>query len=116
MIKLHRLVNRLAQCEVGDTLINAVASSLLGQIDDGYRLGFPMITGHGRLLQCVTVLAVATDPRLKCIRQLQVPADATHVLVFLAFTSEREWEAQAKQMAVLFPEQADKPVSVISTE
>jgi hypothetical protein len=107
--KLHRLVNRLAEAKGGERFINALTSALLGQIEDGYRLTFPVLMGDDGPMRCVALLALTSDFRLKAIRQLQVPSEATHVLVFLAFASESEWLKQADAFARLFPEQPDKP-------
>jgi hypothetical protein len=108
-VRLHRLLNKLAEMQVGDGFINALASALLEQMEAGYRLTFPVVIGQGRIVQCVALLARASDRRLKAIRQLAVPAEVTHVLVFLAFASEHEWLKQASLIKRLFPEQPDKP-------
>jgi hypothetical protein len=66
---------------------------------------FSVFAGQGRPLLCVVLLAQASDPRLRAFRSLDLSPDATHVLLFLAFSSESEWEKEARQMAKLFPEQ-----------
>ncbi len=113
-VRLHRLLNKLAEADVGDGFINSLASAMTEQMEDGYRLTFPVVKTHGRILQCVALLAPASDRRLKAIRQLQVTPGATHVLVFLAFESEPQWLEQANQMTRLFPEQPGKPELVIA--
>jgi len=105
MIRLHRLLNKAAESKIESDLLEAMIFALLDQMEDGYRLAFPEVTGGEQVLRCVALLALASDPRLRAIRQLRVPRGATHVLIFLAFTSESEWLKQADQMAMLFPEQ-----------
>ena len=114
VVKLHRMLNALAQAEVGDDVMETMVSALMKQMEDGYRLAFPILAGSGRVLLCVALLARANDPRLKAVRQLRVSGEATHVLIFLAFASEREWVKQATQMSRLFPEQPDKPEWMIA--
>jgi hypothetical protein len=108
------MLNKLAETEVGDGLINSMVSALMKQMEGGYRLAFPVVKGHRRILRCVALLAPASDRRLKAIRQLQVTPGATHVVVFLAFESEPQWLEQANQMTRLFPEQPGKPELVIA--
>ncbi len=114
--RLQRMLNRLAETEMADDAINALASALLEQMEDGYRLTFPIVMCHGRTLQCVALLARATDRRLRAIRELRVAPQATHVFVFHAFASEHEWLEQATQMTRLFPEQPDKPERVVGVK
>jgi hypothetical protein len=116
-VKLHRMLNKLAETKVGDSFIGAITSAMLEQMEDGYRLAFPIfVDPHKLILQCVALLARANDPRLKAIRQLQISQKANHVLVFQAFASSNEWLKQATQMAKLFPEQPDKPELVITED
>ncbi len=116
MVKIHRMWNKLAETKVGNDFSGATISALLKQMEDGYRVAFPIFMDQGQVIHCVALLALANDPRLRAIRQLEVAVDATHVFVFLAFPSEKEWLKQAIQIAKLFPEQPGKPELIIATK
>jgi hypothetical protein len=112
-VSLHKVVNRLVESKIDNDMVEDMISRLLPQMKDGYRLAFPCFITGKQILQSVVLLALASDPRLKGIRQLQVPSDATHVLVFLAFDSNEKWLQQANKIVRLFPEQPDAPEFVI---
>ena len=106
MIKLHRLINRLVQEHVDDDTLNATTGTMLSQMRDGYRLGFPVFVADRRVLFGIALVTEAHDARLRAIRQLSsIDPNATHVVVILAYAEEKEWLEQASQIKRLFPEQ-----------
>jgi hypothetical protein len=113
MVRLYRVLNRLAQTSISDNTINALASSLLQHMEDGYRLVFPILMHNDNVLQCVALLALADDPRWETIREWKVTAGATHVLLFFAFASEDLWFKHVTHLARLFPEQPEKTEFII---
>ena len=108
MVKLHRFINAVVKNNIENGFINNLVTALLNEMEDGYRVVFPALQNKGRVVQCVALLALAHDPRLKSIRQLIIPSEATHVLVMMGFQSENEWLQCATQVTKMFPEQPSK--------
>jgi hypothetical protein len=112
--QVHRMINSLALAALGDGFINALMSEMGNQMQNGYRLAFPMFSGRDAgLLRCIALLTTASEPRLRAVRDLQIVPGATHVFLLSAYDSEAEWLWHASRIATIFPEQPDAPMICI---
>lgn len=103
-MKIYFVRNRAAE-RLGDDAYPEVLNMFTRQLENGYRVAFPVVRKFGKVTQTVALLARSDDSRLKCVKELSPSSDSTHVFCLWAFGNHGEWLRFATQIIAVFPDQ-----------
>jgi len=105
-MRIYAVLNKLAESFGAK---QEVIETLVPELKDGYTIKFPLLAMQNRVVYSVALLfdnATFSGANLRGVEGIAVniPTDATHTVVFLAFHKEKQYLRQCKKLTKYFPE------------
>ena len=113
--RLHLVMNTLWREQVPQETTDAIISTAVRGLRDGYWLTFPMMVQDGTVRQGIALVA-KHDHRTHSNRDVVMAPGSTHLAMLLLFNTPEMWAANAAKITRLWPEQPDlsEEVKVLS--